>query len=136
MHPKPGILTSPKKWKAKFKSSKINAFSIVCYYRKRPIFWKTLNWLPVKDRFNQSINSTVFKYFTKHCRSYMNEVFELVLSYLKLICPFWKTNTGQSALSFTDSSVRNKTSEVLKEETNSINTFKTNLKRYYLTQLK
>ena len=27
--------------------------------------FETLNWLPVKDRFNQSINSIVFKYFTK-----------------------------------------------------------------------
>ena len=27
--------------------------------------FETLNWLPVKDRFNQFINSTVFKYFIK-----------------------------------------------------------------------
>ena len=39
--------------------------------------FETLNWLPVKDRFNQSINSIVFKYFTKQCPSYLNEVFEL-----------------------------------------------------------
>ena len=29
------------------------------------IEFETLNWLPVKDRFNQSINSIVVKYFTK-----------------------------------------------------------------------
>ena len=34
--------------------------------------FETLNWLPVKDRFNQSINSIVFKYFTKQCPSYLN----------------------------------------------------------------
>ena len=28
---------------------------------------ETLNWLPVKNRFNQSIYSIVFKYFTKQC---------------------------------------------------------------------
>ena len=58
--------------------------------------FETLNWLPVKDRFNQSINSTVFKYFTKQCPSYLHEVFKLACpnnlrtrnSYLKLICPF------------------------------------------------
>ena len=58
--------------------------------------FETLNWLPVKDRFNQSINSIVFKYFTKQCPSYLNEVFEFACSnnlrtrnsYLKLICPF------------------------------------------------
>ena len=57
---------------------------------------ETLNWLPVKGRFNQSKNSIVFKYFTKQCPSYLNEVFELACpnnlrarnSYLKLICPF------------------------------------------------
>ena len=58
--------------------------------------FETLNWLPAKDRFNQSINSIVFKYFTKQCPSYLNEVFELACpnnlrtrnSYLKLTCPF------------------------------------------------
>ena len=38
--------------------------------------FETLNWLPLKDRFNQSINSIVFKYFTKQCPSYLNEAFE------------------------------------------------------------
>ena len=105
--------------------------------------FETLNWLPVKDRFNQSINSIVFKYFTKQCPSYLNEVFELASPnnlrtrnrYLKLICPFRKTNMGQNALSFIGPSIWNKTPEVLKK-TNSINTFKHNLKKYYLTQLK
>ena len=105
--------------------------------------FETLIWLPVKDRFNQSISSIVFKYFTKQCLSYLNEVFELACpnnlrarnSYLKLICLFQKTNMGQNALSFIGPSIWNKTPEVLKK-TNSINTFKHNLKKYYLTQLK
>ena len=60
--------------------------------------FETLNWLPDNDRFNQSKNSIaiVFKYFTKQCPSYQNEIFELACpnnlrtrnSYLKLICPF------------------------------------------------
>ena len=85
--------------------------------------FETLNWLPVKDRFNQSINSIVFKYFTKQCPSYLNEVFELACpnnfktrnSYLKLICPFRKTNMGQNALSFIGPSIWNKTLKVLKK---------------------
>ena len=105
--------------------------------------FETLNWLPVKDRFNQSINSIVFKYFTKQCPSYLNKVFELVCpnnlrtrnSYLKLICLFLKTNMEQNALSFIGTSIWNKTPEVLKKA-NSINTFKHNLKKFYLTQLK
>ena len=97
--------------------------------------FETLIWLPVKDRFNQSINSIVFKYFTKQCPSYLNEVFELACpnnlrirnSYLKLIFPFQKTSMGQNALSFIGPSIWNKTPEVLKK-TNSINIFKHNLK--------
>ena len=58
--------------------------------------FENLNWLPVKDRFNQSISSIVFKYFTKQGPIYLNEVLELPCqknlrtrnSYLKLICPF------------------------------------------------
>ena len=105
--------------------------------------FETLNWLPVKDRFNQSINSIVFKYFTKQCPSYLNEVFKLASPnnlrtrnrYLKLICLFRKTNMGQNALSFIDPSIWNKTPEVPKKTT-SINTFKHNFKKYYRTQLK
>ena len=71
--------------------------------------FETLNWLPVKDRFNESKNSIVFKYFTKQCPSYLNEVFELAgpnnlrtrNTYLKLFCPSRKTNMGQNALSLT-----------------------------------
>ena len=33
--------------------------------------FETLN-LTGKDRFSQFINSTVFKYFTKQCRNYLN----------------------------------------------------------------
>ena len=68
--------------------------------------FETLNWLLVKDKFNQSMNSIAFKYFTKQCPSHLNEVFELACpnnlrtrnSYLKLNCPFRKTNMGQNAL--------------------------------------
>ena len=35
----------------------------------------TLNWLPVSERFNQCINSIVFKYVNNQCPSYLNEIF-------------------------------------------------------------
>ena len=87
--------------------------------------FETLTWLHVNNRFKKSINSIVFKYFTKQCPSYLNEVFELACpnnlktrnSYLKLICPFRKTNMGQNALSFTGLSIWNKNAEVLKKPT-------------------
>ena len=58
--------------------------------------FETLNWLPVKERFNQSMNLIVFKYFSNQYPSYLDEFFELACpnnlktknSYLKLICPF------------------------------------------------
>ena len=70
--------------------------------------FKTLDWLPVKDRFSQSINLAVLRYFTNQCLSYFNEGFESDClnelrtrnSYLKFMSPFFKTNTGQNALSF------------------------------------
>ena len=110
------------------------------YFEKK---FRSLNWLSIKDCFNQSITSIVFKYFTNQCPSYLNKVFELACpnnsrtrnSYLKLICTFRKGNTGQNAVSFIGPTRCNKTPEVLRK-TNNINTFKHNLKRYYLTRLK
>ena len=54
--------------------------------------------------FIQFINSVVFKYFTKQCHSYLNEVFELTCpnnlktrnSYLKLSCPFEKVTRDET----------------------------------------
>ena len=38
--------------------------------------FETLNWLPVTERFNQCINSIVFKYVNNQCRNYLIEVFQ------------------------------------------------------------
>ena len=35
---------------------------------------ETLNWLPGKDIFNQSINSVVSQYLPNQCRSFLNEI--------------------------------------------------------------
>ena len=37
--------------------------------------FKTVNWLPIKERYNQCVNSVVFKYFDNQCPHYLNEVF-------------------------------------------------------------
>ena len=34
--------------------------------------FETLNWLPVTERFNQCINSIVFKYVNNQCPKYLN----------------------------------------------------------------
>ena len=38
--------------------------------------YEILNWLPVTERFNQCINSIVFKYVNNQCSNYLNAVFQ------------------------------------------------------------
>ena len=69
--------------------------------------FETLNWLPVTETFNHCINSIVFKYINDQFPNYLNEVFQTASenniqareTFLKLKCPFRKTNAGQMALS-------------------------------------
>ena len=69
--------------------------------------FETLNWLTVTERFSQCINSTVLNYANNQCPNYLNQDFQTSLenniqtrgSFLKLKCPFRKTNAGQMALS-------------------------------------
>ena len=70
--------------------------------------FETINWLPIKERYNQCVNSIAFKYLDNQCPHYLNEVFmkapesssSLRNSSQKLQQPVRKTNTGQNALSF------------------------------------
>ena len=102
----------------------------------------TINWLPIKERYNQCVNSIVFKYFDNQCPHYLNEVFmkareyssSLRNSYQKLQQPFCKTNTGQNALSFIGPALWNKVPKEIKRIT-KLNAFKHNLKKHYLKEL-
>ena len=105
--------------------------------------FETLNWLPVTERFNQCINSIVFKYVNNQCRNYLIEVFQTAPEnniqtrgiFLKWKCPFCKTNAGQMALSYISSTIWSKTLDTLKQ-TKNLNMFKHNLKEQYLKELK
>ena len=105
--------------------------------------FEILNWLPVTERFNQCINSIVFKYVNNQCPNYLNEVFQTAPenniqtrgSFLKLKCPFRKTNAGQMALSYIGPTIWSKIPDTLKR-TKNLNTFKHNLKEHYLKELK
>ena len=64
--------------------------------------FKNINWLPVNDRFNQTICSHVFKVFDKKYLSYMSDIFDnrsqrrtTRSSFKKLNQPCRKTNQGQ-----------------------------------------
>ena len=37
--------------------------------------FETINWFPIKERFNQCVNSIAFKFFDNQCPHYLNEVF-------------------------------------------------------------
>ena len=105
--------------------------------------FETLNWLPVTERFNQCINSIVFKYVNEQCPNYLNEVFQITPenniqtrgSFLKLKCPFRKTNAGTMVLSYIGPTIWSKTPDTLKR-TKNLHTFKHNLKEHYLKELK
>ena len=84
--------------------------------------FETLNWLPVNERFNQCINSFVFKYVNNQCPNYLNDVFPTAPgnniqtrgSFLTLKCPFRKTNAGKMALPYVGLTIWSNTPDRLK----------------------
>ena len=94
-------------------------------------------------RLKERNTSIVFKYFIKKCPNYLSEAFngaterniKLRGSFLKLKCYFRKTNNGQFALSYIGPTFWNKTPETLKR-TNNLSTFRHNLKKHFLNELK
>ena len=105
--------------------------------------FKTINWLPVDQRVQQSLNVTVFKYVNKACPYYMKEVFEYASqerissrnNYAKLKVPFCKTTMGQKSPSYIGPSVWNKLPSSMKKNI-SLNKFKHDVKKHYLQELR
>ena len=101
--------------------------------------FKAINWLPVDQRVQQSLNVTVFEYVNKACPYYMKEVFEYASqerissrnNYAKLKVPFRKTTMGQKSLSYIRPSVWNKLPSLMKRNI-SLNKFKHDVKKHYL----
>ena len=97
-----------------------------------------MNWLPIHDRVNQCILSTIYKFHANNAPDYMSEVFSHAesngiptrCSYQKLKLPHRKTNQGLRALSYIGHSLWNKLDKSLKTSV-SLNAFKHNLKDYY-----
>ena len=82
--------------------------------------FKTINWLPVDQRVQQSLNVTSFKYFYKLYPYYIKEVFEYTsqgrISSRNIYArrSSRKTTMGQKSLSCISPSVWNKLSSSLK----------------------
>ena len=106
-------------------------------------YFKTINWLPVEQRVQQSLDVTVFKYVNKARPYYMKEVFEYASqgrissrnNYAKLKVPFCKTTMGQKSLSYIGPSVWNKLPSSMKRNI-SLNKFKHDVKKHYLRELR
>ena len=104
--------------------------------------FKAINWLPVDQRVQQSLNVTVLKYVNNACPYYMKEVFEYASqgrissrnNYARLKVPFRKTTMGQKSLSYIGPSVWNKLSSSVKRSI-SLTTFKLVVKKHYLQEL-
>ena len=90
--------------------------------------FETVNWLPIKEKYKQRVNSIALKFFDNQCPHYLNVVFIKALesnlslrnSYQKVQKPFLKTSTGQNALSFIDPALWNKIPEEIKRTTKKI----------------
>ena len=82
-----------------------------------------LYWLPINQRFQQYVTSTVFKFVQNKCPVYTNEVFRPAENvrmntrnnFLKLPHHFRKTNTGQKSLSYIGPAIWNKIPEIIKK---------------------
>ena len=106
--------------------------------------FREINWLNINDRFEQCVSVASFNFFKNQCPSYMSDIFKPVTnrrgstrnSYLKLSQPFMKTNQGQNSLSYIGPSVWNKLPEKIKKDSNNVNGFKHNIKKYYMNNLK
>ena len=103
--------------------------------------FKLINWLPIRERFDQCICSTVFKFVNNNCPTYMNEMFSTYTqnnntrnATLKLSQPRKRTNKGQKGLSYLGPSLWNKMDSECKSITN-LNTFKHSLKNMFFDRL-
>jgi len=104
--------------------------------------FEKINWLPVSDRISQCSLSSVYKFFSKSCPDYFDELYfpaevtgvRTRSSYQKLNLPRRKTNIGVQALSYVGPSLWNSLDETIKTS-NSVNSFKHKMKEYYFSKL-
>ena len=100
------------------------------------------NWLPINQRFQQCVTSTVFKYVWNKCPAYMKEVFRLgenigintKNSFLKLNHSFLRTSTGQKGFYYIGPAIWNRNPEFF-HKTRNLNTFKHKIKHYHVNDL-
>ena len=89
---------------------------------------------------DQCINTITYKFVNNTFPYYLNEISEFAPhcsigtrnNFFKLKNPFRKTNMAQKAISYISPSIWNSLSHSIKRA-NSLNTFKHNVKKHYVT---
>ena len=102
-----------------------------------------INWLPIKERVQQSILSHVYKSLNNDSPIYMSDMFETASksnintrqAYSRLIQPLRKTNMALNSISYLGPSLWNKLPENIKHSSSLI-TFKHKVKEYFLKNLR
>ena len=85
--------------------------------------FRSINWLPTKERVHRCKKAITFKFVNKKCPFYLNEIFEFTPhcridtrnSLAKLKDPFGKTNTGQKTLLYISPSLWNNLPKTIKK---------------------
>ena len=105
--------------------------------------FEKINWLPIYERVSQCSLCSVYKFVTKNCRNYFNEIYvsleingiHMRSSYQKPNIPHRKTNIREKAWSYFGPSLWSNLDKTLKTST-SISAFKHNIKQHYFNELK
>ena len=103
--------------------------------------FKTINWLPVQNRYEQCVALNAYKFCKGMGPAYMSDTYSLVenlqttrRSILKLKLPLKKTKMGQNAISYIGPKVWNKLPSDCKVEDNS-NKFKHKIKEEFFKSI-
>ena len=96
-----------------------------------------INWLPTNKRVDQCINTITYNFINNTCSYYLNQItphcrISTGSNFSKLKNTFRKTNMGQKTISYIGLSIWNSLPGSIRTA-NSLNTFKHNVKNYYLT---
>ena len=84
--------------------------------------FEKINWLPIHERVSQYSLCSIYKFFTKNCPNYFDEIYvrletngvHTCSSYQKLNVPHRKTYVAQKALSYVGPSLWNNLNKMLK----------------------
>ena len=103
--------------------------------------FEEINWLNINDRFSQCVLSSIYKFFNSESPVYFNEIYlpdepsniNTRSSFQRLKQALRKSNEGLNSASYSCPSLWNKLPIEIKRS-ESINSFKPNVKNYYLTK--